>query len=430
MALVITGKSENNNTIIYIDDTNVEIRTISLNNTNVSDVIKSIKSKFGSNSSIIGTGPAADTMMPISTLFSTYPEGYPEYYCSRNGFGDIWGSKNLKAIVVNNDKYFKNVCFDFENFSIESKKLAKIIIENPICGEALPSNESITLIKLLNNKLSEESDSSLKNNDNKKPIIIKEESFDNKNIKLDDRKKINKTCSLLCVIGCLNRHCKNKKEVFSAPAESEVNSALIHCYNIEDFEFSKVINKKAFEMGIDSTEFIFSTNIYFKAINKVPTKKDIYNLLEEIEKNSIIGKIIASKTSGIYNLFRENKLLKGLVTKPVINEEKKFNISIKNLFKEFDKIDNLEFLYMQIFLLENMGFCIFTSFAIINSKEALDIIAKMFYYKTGIKQSIIEILNYSSKCIETEMEYEKNIITNSIKKNIPEFTKVLYRYFS
>lgn len=416
-ALVITGKSENNNTVIYIDKGKAEIRSINGNERYVPNVISEIKSSWGNDCAIIGTGPAADVMMPISTLFSTYPEGHPEYYCSRNGFGDIWGSKNLKAVVINNDKYFGNECFDKHKFSIESKKLSRIIIDNPICGQALPGNGSITLIKLLKDK-------------NYISTIENKAVFASPKSNISGYRKINKTCSPLCVVGCLNRHCRNNEEAFSAPAESEVNAALQHCYSMEDISFAKKVNSKAFELGIDSTEFVFSTSIYFKAIDKNPSKSEIYDLLNEIESNSILGKIIGSKTIGIYNLFRENPALKPLVTKPVISEEEKFNISVDKFFEEFKGIDDLELMYRQIFLLENMGFCIFTSFALINNKEALSIIADMFYYKTGIKQSVVEMLNYSGECIKQEIEDERNSAMQSIQKNIPEFTKVLYRYFS
>jgi len=415
-ALVITGKSENNNTVIYIDKDKAEIRNINVNENYVPNIISEIRSGCGNDCAIIGTGPAAVIMMPISTLFSTYPVGYPEYYCSRNGFGDIWGSKNLKAVVINNNKYFENECFDKYKFSIESKKLSRIIIDNPICGQALPGNGSITLIKLLKDK----NISIIENN----AALTKTEYNKSSN------RKINKTCSPLCVVGCLNRHCRNNEEAFSAPAESEVNAALQHCYGMEDISFAKRVNAKAFELGIDSTEFVFSTNIYFKAINKKPYKNEIYDLLHEIEANSILGKIIGSRTIGIYNLFKENTALKSLVTKPVISEEKKFNISVDKFFEEFKDVDDLELMYRQIFLLENMGFCIFTSFALINNKEALNIIAHMFYYKTGIKQTVVEMLNYSGECINREIEYERNNAIQSIQKNIPEFTKVLYRYFS
>lgn len=412
-SLVISGKSKNKNSIIYIDKNKIEIKELErINKKYVSEIISEIKALYGNDCAIMGTGPTADNMLPLSTMFSTYPEGNPQFYCTRNGFGDVWGSKGLKAIVVNNNKYFEKKCYDKKNFSNESKKLARIIINNPICGQALPGHGSITLIKLLKDK---------------ENIFLQ----DVPKIKTTSKKsqKINRTCSPLCVIGCLNRHCKSDVEAFSAPAESEVNAALKNCFNINDVSFSKKINSRAFELGIDSTEFVFSSNLYFKAINLIPSNDQIYNLLDDIENNNITGKIIASKTEGIYNLFKENQNLKELVTRPVIQEEKNFKIVLNKLFREFENIDDLELMYRQIFLLGNLGFCIFTSFALINNKDALKIISDMYYYHTGLRTSPVEMINFASECIQKELSDERNNAIESIQLNIPEFTKVLYRYF-
>ncbi len=411
-ALVITGKSDNYS-IIHIDEDRIELKEIGSSDS-VSQLIYKIRYDCGKEASIIGTGPSADVMLPISTMFSTYPNGYPEYYCSRNGFGDVWGDKKLKAVVVSGNKYFENSCFDKENFSAESKKLAKIIVNDPICGQALPGHGSITLIRLLKDN---------KNiTVNHKTDKIKSSAISNK--------KINKTCSPLCVVGCLNRHCRNDEEAFSAPAESEVNAALFKCFGIDNPLLAKKVNIRAFELGIDSVEFVFSCNIYFKATNALADENSILLMLNEIESNSITGKIIGSKTSGVYNLFKENASLKPLVTKTVINEEKDFSVVIDRLYNEFHNIDSMELMYRQIFLLENLGFCIFTAFALINNKEALDIMANMFYYKTGIRHSPVDLINFSGHCIDKEILDERNFSIESIQKNIPEFTKVLYRYFS
>lgn len=413
-ALVIKGKAKSNNTILYVGNDRVEIVVSKeLNKPIVPDIITYARNRWGSYCGIVGTGIAADYMMPLATVFSTYPLGTPEYYCSRGGFGDVWGSKNLKAIVVASKNYFGNPCHNKEEFIKASKALAKIIINDPICGKALPSHGSITLIKLLNEKITDEE------------VEMKKEAS-----KIPSKVKMNKTCTPLCVIGCLNRHCSGQEEAFSAPAESEVYAALIHCYNMDDSIFSKVINKKAFELGIDSTEFVFTSKVYYEAIKKVPSKDEIYSLLLEIEKNTLLGRVIASKTQGVYSLYKDNENLENMVTKPVINEESEFSVKVDKFFDEFKDISTMELMYNQIFVLENLGFCIFAAFALVNNKEAMDIMAEMYYHKTGIKLGAKELIEFAGECIDFELNYEKEQSDNAIKKNIPEFTKVLYRYFS
>lgn len=54
----------------------------------------------------------------------------------------------------------------------------------------------------------------------------------------------------------------------------------------------------------------------------------------------------------------------------------------------------------------------------------------IFNYRTGIDITSVELINYARNCMEIEMEYERGNSTNRIQKNIPPFTKVLYRYFA
>ena len=98
------------------------------------------------------TMPAADRMMPLASIFVTYPEGQPRFYCPRSGVGDIPGSKGLRAVVLKAQTYFGSPCVNKEAFRDTGKRLAKIIMDNEICGGALPGLGSITLIHLLKSR--------------------------------------------------------------------------------------------------------------------------------------------------------------------------------------------------------------------------------------------------------------------------------------
>lgn len=53
----------------------------------------------------------------------------------------------------------------------------------------------------------------------------------------------------------------------------------------------------------------------------------------------------------------------------------------------------------------------------------------LYYYKTGIKITPVEMIKFSQICIENELKFESENALSTVRKNIPEFTKVLYRYF-
>ena len=74
--------------------------------------------------------------------------------------------------------------------------------------------------------------------------------------------------------------------------------------------------------------------------------------------------------------------------------------------------------------------CIFSSFALLNNREVLELLAQMASDKFGARVTAQELLSYAGDCIEQETAYQRERLAGSVQKNIPEFIKVLYRYFS
>lgn len=422
--LVIKGSAKQKNTILHISKDGVEILTIpELENKRTSVMIKKLKEKFGDDAGIIAVGKAADMQMSLSSFICTYPSGEPEYNCPRSGFGDVMGSKGLRAVVVTGNKYFDRECFDEVKFQATGKEFAKLIIDNDICGGALPSFGSLTLIKILKDK--EKVLSSIKEN---KVTTIK-----NKDINQPSRfngRKINLCCAPMCVIGCLNRHSVNDGEVYSSPDESEVREALKSCYEIDDYKYTKELRNRACELGIVGTEFVTASKMYFEATGLPSGKDEILQLLDEIENGTVIGRLVASRTFGVSKLYSDNKNLVSFLDREAIQDESDYEVSLNKFSDELKDISDIDLLYAQIFVLENLGFCIFTSFATVNSEKSLELMAKLFTFKTGIDVTPIQLINYAINCIKAELEYERRNFHENIRINVPPFTKVLYRYFS
>ncbi|WIV12656.1 aldehyde ferredoxin oxidoreductase N-terminal domain-containing protein [Proteiniborus sp. MB09-C3] len=411
-AVVIKGKSRDKNAIITINSDGCRIsHENDLKDLKVSNTIDYLRNIYGSNSAIVGIGPSGEAQLPLSTTFSTYPEGEPVYYCSRGCFGDIFGSKGLKAIVVQSNNYFKSSVADKESLRVEAKKLGKIIVGDPICGGALPSYGSITLMKML-----------------KDGRNIKFEKKEKKGATKILDKKINRTCAPLCVIGCLNRHSDSHDSMFSSPAESEAYAALKGIFHIDDMTFTKDFNKAAFELGLDSIELIFACALYLKAENITGTKEILIKLLSDVEKLNVTGRVIGSRTQGIYKLYSERSELLPMVSRPSTTEEKNFNVKL-TMKKSFNNISDLELLYSKIIMLENLGFCLFSSFALIDNEEALAILKNLYYYTTGVEIEAKQLIDYGLKSLERELDFERRAKGISAQKTIPEFVKVLYRYF-
>ncbi len=414
-AIVIKGKAADKNAVLYLDKDKICFLDIpELKELNVSQKVETIRERFGKDTAIWGTGKAAEMMLPIATYFVTYPEGTPRFSCPRNGFGDVAGSKGLSAIIVKESNYFGASCVNPKALQQSGKKLAKTIVQDEICGGALPGLGSITLLHLLKDK-------------KELPAIEKKQEM--KLQQKSDGEHINTCCAPMCVIGCLNRHCSNSGEVYGAPAEAEVKAALEHRFGQDSAVFAKQLNAKGFALGLDTVEFVNTAAVYLKSANMEFDQEVLLQLLDEIEKGSLLGRLIGGGTSAVSTLYKEREELQKMVTKPAVSQEESVRVKLERFYPEMAEIDDLQLLYQQVFLLENMGICIFTSFALLNNSEALEILAEAVSEKIGTKIDIQTMLEYAKQCVDRESEYQKNNASEAVQRSIPEFIKVLYRYF-
>lgn len=411
-ALVITGKDPEGNAVVHIDANGARI--VSMPKTQgayTPQIIRLIKERFGPDSAILGTGIAGDHGLSLSTVFCTYPKGEPAFNCPRNGFGDIPASKGLRAVVVSGSAYFARHCENPALFRSAGKNLAAEILENEFCGKTLPTQGSVSLIHLLKQSSPIENDTPTD-----RPPAAADQT-------------INYTCSPLCVIGCLNRHRTHTGEHYDAPDQSELKNALKDCFGIDDAAFLRKLQDRIRALCLVSPEFVTAANSYFVATGQEPSKAALFALLDEIELNSTIGQLLGTRAEGIARAYPHKPELAKLNDRPALADEHLFPVKIRKT-AYFSDTDDLTLLYYRIYLLENLGICLFAAFAIINNPRALDLLAQMFTDKTGVTSNANDLTRYAARCIEQELQFETDNGNKDPVLRIPPFTKMLYRYFA
>ncbi len=412
-ALVVRGAYSKGNAVVLIDEEGTQVLHMPElgETTSVKVIIRRLREAFGEDIAILGISKAGDMRMSLATFFCTYSEGKPEFHCPRSGFGDIPGSKGLRAIVVKNKRYFGRQCNNEEALMNGGRELTRMIVGNPICGNALPGYGSATIMKILKS--------------NKELAPLKHE----KRIQTQELEKTNYCCAPMCVVGCLNRHSQLGGEQFESPDQSEVLDALERFFGISSMASAKDIQQRSNDLGIVGTEFVTAAGVYFKAIGETGGYERLKELLDEIEKGSPVGRLVASRTTGIYSIYQDKGELSKLLDRKAIDDERDFEVIIKEYMNEFPHMTGTEMLYTQIFVLENLGICLFTSFATLNQKRSMELMADMFTSRTGVGATDLDLLRYASRCIALELEYDRVCADSSVRTNVPPFTKVLYRYF-
>lgn len=420
--IVITGRAKNPDTVIHLDEKGVTFgRRPDFIGKHTGDMVHALRQEYTANSAIIGICDTGIRKMSLASFFCTYPNGTPEYHCPRSGFGDVFGSKNLRALVVDAPGSFLRECENPEEYWTYSKKLTAQITGNEICGEALPGYGSITLLKILK---------SGKTLDGMEPRKERKDGIRQAHSPIEKKRQhINYTCAPMCAIGCLNRHSDYEGKQYSSPAESEVRAALMNCFGSGDYQLSTEIQKRSTDIGIVGTEFVTAAKVFAEANGIEQGENHLLEWLDEIESGTLVGRVIASRTKGVASLYGEQDLRKWL-DREAIEDEHLFRIQMNSVYPSLSHLSGLELLYAQIFVLENLGFCIFTSFAILDRPESFEILARMVTARTGEIVTPEELIVYANDCIQNEKALRERRWKAAQKTDIPPFTKVLYRYFN
>ena len=421
-AVVIKGRAHSRNTVVRISADGVEFTSgEELTGLTVGDTVHRLKEKYGRESAVIGCSVAGDMRMPLSSFFCTYPDGVPEYHCPRDGFGDVWGAKNLRALVVNHDNYFARECKDIIKFRELSKKLTQFITKDNICGGALPAYGSTVIMRILENGMPEFGSESTCNS------VEEERSTDY--VEPEGQKvRRNKNCAPMCVIGCLNRHASTDGKQYSSPAQVETQEAIKRCFGVDDYELADLIQQEATDLGISATEFVTACKTYAVALDINDGQNRLTEWIREVRDGSLTGRVIASGVYGAPELYSDIGM-EEWIDRKAIEDESLFDLHLNTKYPGLSEFSALDLLYAQIFVLENLGFCIFTSFALLNRDETLDLMSAMFEAKTGMAMSGEKLVEYASECIKGEKEYSEHRWKVSQESSIPRFTKVLYRFF-
>lgn len=358
-ALVIHGASKDTTPLaVRVDEHGISVEVApGLKHLSVNQTISNMRAQGGADAAVVGVGPAGEHVMPLGAVFSTYPIGTPSYYCARGGMGDVLGIKGLKAISVSSLQEFGNEVRNSGVFSNQVKEITALIRNHPVCGKALPSYGSITLMKMLKDGASF---------DEREPVPA--------TARPDVRpatgeSHINRACTLNCPIGCLNRHETTGATPFNSPFDSEAFAASKKFFGIDDQDFVIGINKRCFELGLDSIEFLASCSIILKIERERDAKSGLTRLLGELENATPLGRIIGATSPGIHALYAEYRETQPMVTQAATIEHSRFSIHMPNRIPSAASLTDLEYLYSYILASQNIGLCLFTTFAILDSPE-------------------------------------------------------------
>ena len=140
--IIFEGKADKP-VYLYINDDVVEIRDADhLWGKTITETTDILTKEF-EGCKTLAIGPAGEKLSPISAIMNDIDRA-----AGRGGVGAVMGSKNLKAIAVKGSNKVK--LFNEDKTKEVSQAKVKILREDPVAGEGLPSYGSAVLVNIIN----------------------------------------------------------------------------------------------------------------------------------------------------------------------------------------------------------------------------------------------------------------------------------------
>ena len=145
-AIIVEGEAPEW-TYIVIDDDKIEIRDASDLVGMKSELIDdTLKERHGQDFSVLNIGPAGEKKVLLAAIMNDKDRA-----AGRSGVGAVMGSKKLKAIVVRATRKNLDNIADIDALKEATKRAMEVIRENPVTGSGLRQLGTAVLVNIVNN---------------------------------------------------------------------------------------------------------------------------------------------------------------------------------------------------------------------------------------------------------------------------------------
>jgi aldehyde:ferredoxin oxidoreductase len=252
-------------------------------------LIENIKELEGKNISIISIGTAGEKQLLSSGLAVSDLSGVAGNFAARGGMGAVLGSKKIKAIVINEQKTnFLINYYDKERFKEISKNFIKKLIKTK---EVLHRYGTNILLDIAHEA------GAMPTKNFNKGQFNGHKKINSKNFcEIYKRKgKMGNPCMAGCPIQCKVTWNDKEGNFFSNGLEYESTTMLGPNCGIDDWDTIANLNRQCNDYGIDTIEAGVAIGLAMEAgLLEFGDGKGAIKLLEEISKNTTLGRVIGN----------------------------------------------------------------------------------------------------------------------------------------
>lgn len=389
---------------------------------------------------IISIGPAGERGLLSACISNSDSDGNQTRVNGRGGLGAVMGKKGLKAIVIDDSEASEtNMTFyDYETFKELRKEFAKEIAASS-STEAYKKYGTPAMVDVTNNL------GALPTNNFSKGSFEKAEKISGQYMRelIENRGgdgRSSHSCMQTCVVLCSNVFPDSEGKEIVAPLEYETIGLLGSNLAIGDLDEIARLNRYCNDLGIDTIEMGAALGVVMEeGLVDFGDYEGVMKLLEEIEKDTVKGRLIASGAKIVGKVLGARRTphvkgqglpaydprgVKGLgvtyATNPM-GADHTAGMTIRAKVDHSSKEGQVELSKnSQVFAagIDSFGLCLFIGSTV---GKRRDLVSRMISVAYGIEVSDKYILKLGEEVLRLEREFNQKAGITSTEDKLPEF---------
>ncbi len=451
-ALIIEGIPEDDSTFYHIHVTKNEVlieAVPDLVGKQNFEVLDEMLNRYNKKVAVMTIGTPGEMRMSIANISVKDPQGKFRSL-GRGGLGAVMGSKKIKCITIDAEKYKEVSYADPDKFKEANKVFTKALKENPISGEGLPAFGTNVLVNIINEAGGLPSYNFRSGNNDHAEAICGETMAEN----IKERGgKTTHGCHAGCVIQCSQVYNDKDGNYLTSGFEYEMIWAFGANLGIKDLDMIAKIDSLMDDIGVDAIETGVTLALAAETdIIEFGDGERAYEILKyEVAKGTPLGRIVGSGTGTlgkVYGLVRvpvvknqaipayEPRAIKGqgvtYATTPMGADHTAGYAVATNILNSGGYIDPLKKdgqlelsrnLQIATAAVDSTGMCIFVAFPALDDPKCLPALIDMINARFGTNLTGDDVTSLGENIIKIEREFNKKAGLTNSDDRLPEFMK-------
>jgi len=414
------------------------------------DTMAQLRADFGEHVGMMSIGPAGEKRLVAASIQFGDQQGRPSRAAGRGGLGALMGSKGLKALVVDERGSAPHLPMaDPEKFKAAARQWAKILVNHPVSGQALPTYGTAVLINIVN-----DAGALPTQNFRRGQFAAAADLSGEKMVELIKQRggKTKKGCHPGCVIQCSQIYHDATGKYLTSGFEYESIWALGAHTTIRDLDCIAQLDRLCDDLGLDTIETGVALGVMMEGglipwgdgpaaldmVKKVASD-DPWGLIlgngsAYVGQALGVARVPVVKRQGLpaYDPRAEKGIGLTYATSPMGGDHTAGYTVATNILgcggktdplKKEGQIELSRNLQIATAVLDCTGICLFTAFAVLDNPEALPCIVDMINARYGLDLRADDIVALGQQVLQDERGFNRDAGFTPAHDRLPEFFK-------